>query len=89
MNIYVVKEFDSYNIYTFLNKKNAITFMYNKCKQWGVILSVFQNGNYFTLEQLYHTDEEKISFLVNCSQKILNDIFYHDWIYAETTPEDY
>lgn len=89
MNIYVVVDVDSHQIYTFLKKENAIKFMFNLCNHWGSVLYAFLNNNYISLSVLYETEEEKLNFLFSRSEKELNDIFESYWIYEETMPEDY
>lgn len=89
MNIYVVVDADSHQVYTFLKKENAVKFMFNSCRCWGSVLYAFSNGNYISLGILYKTEEEKLDFLFSCSEDELNDIFESYWVYEETIPEDY
>ena len=92
MKVYVVTDSDTHEAHAFAHRKNAINFMYRKCKDWGSVLYICAKVRgfyqYTEFSKLYSTEQEQLAYLYQCEEIELNDIFESYWCIQECKIED-
>lgn len=92
--VYVVSDCDDRrNVHAFTSRRNAIQYVYDKCRSFGAYVSVKQwdtFGERWHYQSLYDAvgDNNPIDYLNTLNDEDLNDVFYEYYLLQEVEIED-